>query len=175
MQIRHFMRRTLWCTMLVFTITCAHAQQDTSYQEKYELAYQERISKTHLNGFYIPENVEDAMLELDRIVDEHGKLRFKVQDEATAVRKIHFSFGRWMIHNWGFYEGSRLSHSLKELGITYPDDMASTLMACYHRRLNAKPLNLEVLAEFYAEKRRKEVEERLSQGQILEVNKVEKN
>jgi len=53
--------------------------------------------------------------------------------------------------------------------------MASTLMSCYHRRLNDKPLELEALAEFYAEKRRKEVEERLKQGRILEVNKVEKN
>ena len=151
------------------------SQEDTSYQEKYEQAYQQRINQTHINGFYIPKDVEDAMNELDRIVDGHGKLRFKAQEEGTAVRKIHFSFGRWMIHNWGFYEGSRLSDNLKGLGITYPDDMASTLMSCYHRRLNDKPLELEALAEFYAEKRRKEVEERLKQGRILEVNKVEKN
>ena len=159
----------------VLFVLSVQAQKDTTYQEHYELAYLQRISQTHLNGFYIPENVEDAMKELDRIVDEHGKIRFKAQEEATAVRKIHFSFGRWMIHNWGFYEGSRLSHSLKGLGITYPDDMASTLMSCYHRKLNGKPLEVEALAEFYAEKRRKEVEDRLQQGQILEVNKVEKN
>ena len=159
---------------ILFVLT-THAQEDTSYQELYEQAYLQRIGQTHINGFYIPKDVDDAMSELDRIVDEHGKLRFKVQDEATAVRKIHFSFGRWMIHNWGFYEGSRLSHNLKGLGITYPDDMASTLMACYHRRLNEKPLEVKALADFYAEKRRQEVEKRLQQGQILEVNKVEKN
>ncbi len=168
------MRLVLFC-LPVLLASGLRAQEDTSYQKKYELAYQQRISQTHLNGFYIPEDVDDAMHELDRIVDDHGKLRFKAQDEETAVRKIHFSFGRWMIHNWGFYEGSRLSHYLKNLGITYPDDMASTLMACYHRHLHQRPLELKSLAEYYAEKRRKEVEERLSQGQILEVNQVEKN
>ena len=164
---------------LLFTLTLAPliswAQGDTSYQEKYAMAYEQRILQTHINGFYIPIDVTDAMKELHRIVDPHGKLRFKVQDEQTAVRKIHFSFGRWMIHNWGFYEGSRLSHYLKGLGITYPDDMATTLMICFHRSLNEKQLELETLAKAFAEERRKEVEERLRQGQILEVNKVEKN
>ncbi len=169
------MEKIICCVIGLIPYSLLWCQSDTTYQEKYQSEYQVRIKQSHINGFYIPKDIDDAMAELDRIVDQHGKERFRAQEEEVAVRKIHFSFGRWMIHNWGFYEGSRLSHYLKGLGITYPDDMASTLMLCYHRKLNDKPMRVEEIAEYFAEKRRKEMEDRINRGQILEVHKVEKN
>ena len=145
--------------------------QDTSYAEKYQIEYQKRIRQTHLNGRYIPNDVQDAMVQLDQLVDEEGKSRFRSQPEENAVRMIHFTFGRWMIVNWGFYEGSRLSHFLRKKGISYPDDMASTLMYCYHRWLNEKPLQLDALADHFAEKREKEYRERLQEGRVLQILK----
>jgi hypothetical protein len=148
---------------------------DTTYLQQYEIEYDQRINLQKINGHYIPMDVADAMSELDKIVDMVGKAKFKTQSEEMAIKKIHFSFGRWMIVNWGFYEGSRLSHYLRGLGVTYPDDMASVLMACYHRHLNSKPLGLGDLAKIYAEKRKKEVEERLLKGQIIESRSTPKN
>ncbi len=151
------------------------AQEDTTYQHKYALEYEQRIKKSHLNGKYIPKDVQDAMLRLDQIVDKHGQERFRTQPEDHAVRTIHFSFGRWMIVNWGFYEGSRLSHFLRSKGITYPDDMASTLMYCYHRKLNEEPMQLDSLASHYAKLRKMEVDARLLRGEVLETYPQEKN
>ena len=149
--------------------------EDTTYQQRYEMEYQQRIKLQKIEGHYIPKDVDDAMAELDQIVDMVGKAKFKAQSEEIAVKQIHFSFGRWMIVNWGFYEGSRLSHYLRGMGVTYPDDMASVLMTCYHRHLNNRPLGLEDLAISYAEKRRKEVEARLLKGQIIESRSIPKN
>ncbi len=146
----------------------ADAQQDTTYQERYEVEYARRIAMTHINGRYIPRDVNEAMVRLDKLVDPVGKAKFKAQHEETAVKKIHFSFGRWIIYNWGFYEGSRLSHQLKKIGITYPDDMARTIMTCYHRHLHGKPLEVEKLADHFAEIRKKEVQSRLLEGQVIE-------
>ncbi|MBK8500760.1 MAG: hypothetical protein IPL46_00370 [Saprospiraceae bacterium] len=164
----------LLVSMSSFTMSGQNGD-DTTYRQQYEIEYQQRIKFQKINGHYIPKDVDDSMAELDKIVDMVGKAKFKAQPEEVAVRQIHFSFGRWMIVNWGFYEGSRLSHYLKELGVTYPDDMASVLMACYHRHLNSKPLGLEDLAKSYAEKRKKEVEERLLKGQIIESRTIPKN
>jgi hypothetical protein len=146
--------------------------QETSYEREYESEYQTRITKTHINGRYIPKDIEDAMIELDRLIDEPSKQKLKSVPEEVAVRRIHFTFGRWMILNWGFYEGSRLSHYLKSKGVTYPDDMASALIAWYHRKLNGKPLLIDKLASFYAEKRKNEVHERLLKGEIIDSAQV---
>ena len=149
--------------------------QDTTFRQQYEIEYAERIKKTHINNRYIPKDLNEAMAELDKIVDMVGKAKFKAQDEEMAVKKLHFSFGKWLIVNWGFYEGSRLSHFLRTNGITYPDDMAATLMTCYHRHLNNRQLEFELLAEQYATKRRKEANKRLQEGQIIETRTIPKN
>ena len=161
--------------VLISLISCHILAQDTSYQQQYEMEYQQRIKLEKINGRYIPKDLEDAMAQLDILVDAEGQAKFKAQPEEIAVRKIHFSFGKWMIVNWGFYEGSRLSHYLRSQGITYPDDMATTLMTCFHRHLNGKPLGFEQLAEEFAEKRKKEVIERLRQGTVIESKSAPKN
>lgn len=149
--------------------------QDTTYQQRHELEYQKRIKLAKINGRYIPKDLSDALSQLDQLVDAEGKARFKAQPESIAVNRIHFSFGKWMIVNWGFYEGSRLSHFLKSKGVSYPDDMATLLMTCFHRHLLDQPLEFEKLANEFAEKRRKEVEERLRQGKVIESKYIPKN
>ena len=52
-------------TVSILFVLTTHAQEDTSYQEQYEQAYLQRISQTHINGFYIPEDVKDAMKDLE--------------------------------------------------------------------------------------------------------------
>ena len=162
--------------IVIISLTASHLfSQDTTYQEKYELEYQQRIKLQKINGRYIPKDLNDAMTQLDELVDAEGQAKFKAQPEDIAVRRIHFSFGKWLIVNWGFYEGSRLSHYLRSHGITYPDDMATTLMTCFHRHLNGKALEFDKLATQFAEKRRKEVEERLKQGTVIESKFIPKN
>ena len=48
-----------------------------------------------------------------------------------------------MIVNWGLEDGSRISHYLKQKGITLPDDMADFMILMWHRNLNAQPLKME--------------------------------
>lgn len=169
-MLRHF-----FLLILAVAFTVAVKGQDTTYQQQYEMEYQKRIRLERINGRYIPKDLNDAMTQLDRLVDAEGKARFKSQPEEIAVRRIHFSFGKWMIVNWGFYEGSRLSHFLKSKGVSYPDDMATVLMTCFHRHLLDQPMEFDVLAQSFAEKRRKEVEERLKKGKVIESKFIPKN
>ena len=169
-------RLFLLTLVLISTCVCLSAQDtnSTTFQQQYELEYAQRIKKTHINGRYIPKDLDEALQELDRIVESVGKAKFKAQPEEVAVKKVHFSFGKWIIVNWGFYEGSRLSHFLKSKGIAHPDDMASTLMICFHRYLNQRPLEFDALASDCEQRRKKEIINRLQRGQIIETRSVPK-
>lgn len=143
-------------------------QEPPATQEEFEKRYQQRIQKEFLAGVYIPKDLQDAFQSLDQLVDKESKLKFQSVPEDTAAVKLHFSLGRWMIYNWGFYEGSRLSHYLRsQLAIFHPDDMARFLIIAYHRHLNEKPLEIKALVERIHEKQKREKKDYLKGGEII--------
>lgn len=138
---------------------------------EFEQQYQERIKKDRLFGVYIPKNLDDAMVQLNKIVSAESQAALKAIPEDSVCRVMHPRLGQWMIHNWGFYEGSRLSHYLRSAGISYPDDMADFLILAYHRHLNAKPYEIKALATYYREKRKKEYAEEVKEGKVIHEEK----
>lgn len=135
--------------------------------EEQRKRYQERIKLTHIYDVYIPQDVDDAMTNLDKLTSPEAREKYAAATEEVAVQKLFFSLGRWMILNWGFEEGSRLSHHLRERGVYHPDDMARVLMTSYHRYLHGKPLELDEQVAVIRERLRKERLERIKQGTIL--------
>lgn len=120
---------------------------ETSFEQQYQQEYLKRIQKSHINGFYIPVDLKDALRILDEIVDERGKQKFRSRVDSVAVNKIYFSFGRWINVNWGMEQGSRLTVALNKLGVSYPDDMTRLIMYAWHRHLNQQPLDADSLTE----------------------------
>lgn len=99
--------------------------------------YQENIKKSKIDGVYIPTDTADAIKEIKTLAPEDGLNQFaEIVDENEAARKLYFGLGRWMGINWSFYEGSRLSHHLKQNGLVHPDDMIIFLLTVLHRDLN---------------------------------------
>ena len=141
--------------------------QPPSSKEAIEKEYQRRIRQEVLDGVYIPKDLTDAFIQLNKRIDEESKMAFKSVPEDTAAYKLFFSLGRWMTLNWGFYGGSRLSHYLRDLGVTYPEDMARFIIITYHRNLNRKPLNVKELVDEFAEKRRQEHLEKAEKGTVI--------
>lgn len=143
------MIRIGWIAVLILLCGSLRAQDpaDTlSIEEKIQKEYQQRIRKTHINGFYIPQDLQDALRMLDEVIEESGRRKFAEQEEDFAVQNVFFSFGRWININWGMEKGSRLTVALNKLGLTYPDDMVRFVMYAYHRHLNRRELNTEDLA-----------------------------
>ena len=157
----------LCLSIFAFTFPFLDAQTTLSKEEQFVKNYNKRIKKERLYGIYIPSDVPDALAQLNKLTPRDAKTSFKSVPEEVAVTKLHFSLGRWIIHNWGFYEGSRLSHHLKKIGVNHPDDQAKVLITAYHRYLNKTPLEVKKIADFYSEKRRKEFEERRKKGTVL--------
>jgi hypothetical protein len=130
------------------------------YVAEQKRKYEENILKEEINGVYIPINIDDAMMQLDEIANEESRAKLIGADEELVVERLNRGLGKWMISKWNFYEGSRLSHHLKQLGVSLPNDMSSFLIRTYYRQLNGLPLQIEERAAAIYDLRKKEQEER---------------
>ncbi len=177
------MRNTNCFILLLFIFSSSlQAQQPASKEEwpagteaEYERQYQERIKKDKLNGTYIPKNLEETMVELDKRISVDSRAKLKSIPEGMVCDVMHNRLGQWIILNWGFYGGSRLSHYIKSAGITFPDDMADFLILAYHRRLNDKPVGIRELATEFKAKRKQEFEDRKKKGKVIQETVTKKN
>lgn len=144
------------------------AQQEAeAEQNAFEEDYDYRIRQQMLYGVYIPKDLADVFKELNQKTDKESRMKFTAMSEEDAGHKLHFSLGRWIIHNWGFYGGSRLTKYFNDIGIHNPDDMARFIIITYHRELNNKPLGVKALVEKFQEMRETEKKKRLEEGKII--------
>ncbi|MDG1435096.1 MAG: hypothetical protein P8M17_00790 [Saprospiraceae bacterium] len=139
--------------------------------EEFEKKYQQNIKKERLHGVYIPKDLVDAFVQLNILIDKGSQSKFKNMEESAAVKKLHFSFGRWITHNWSLYPGSRYSHYVKSIGIHHPEEMASFTILMYHRYLNKKKLDVKGYMEDFKKKREEAKKEKLKKGKVLETFK----
>jgi hypothetical protein len=156
------MLKTIWMLFLPMAI---FSQSD--FEKEYEKIYAENIKKEYINDIYIPKDFNDAFEELKRLSEPIALEKFKKGDESEISRKLHFGLGRWMAVNWNFETGSRISHKMKEMGVTFPDDMCQMMIISFHRHLNGKNLLLEEQAKSYFEKRKAENEAKLKQSSFI--------
>ena len=72
--------------MLVPFLVEAQKKEADPYQEKYEW----RVRQEVLYGVYIPKDVNEALVLLNRLTDEESKTKFKNLSEQAAVSKLFF-------------------------------------------------------------------------------------
>ncbi len=161
-------RLLLIMAVLIGTMSCYAQSNGAKAEAAYQKEYEKRIKKERLYGVYIPKDIADSFGALNRLTAQASRQAFKHAPEEVAVKKLHFSLGRWIIHNWGFYGGSRLSHHIKELGVTHPDDQAKLIIRSYHRYLNKKPLEVKEQVDVVLAIQKKKLEERMKKATILE-------
>lgn len=162
----------MWKNLLLLSLVLilgnpAIGQNPPETDQEFEESYNHRIQQEYIYNVYIPKDLTDAFIQLNKLIDAGSKEKFKTASEEEAVHKLYFSLGRWISYNWGFYEGSRLSHYLKGLGIYNPDDMSEFIIITYHRNLNRKPLDVKALIQTFQDKQKKEEEERLKKGKVI--------
>lgn len=123
------------------------------------IEYQKRITRSRIEGRYIPKDLNEALAELDKLVEPTAKAQFKGMSEDSARMKTHFSFGRWMEVRWSLQEGSRLSEWFRLNKVSDIDNMMDCLITTYHRKLNGKPLEFESLVNYYYKKQKEKVKD----------------
>ncbi len=151
--------------ILGFSISTVVAQKAPSVDDPAEVAYQNRILKSRINGVYIPKDLYDAFAQLNRLMDEPTRKQLQLMTEEEAGKKLYLVM--WICNNWGMYEGSRLSHYIQNMGISNPEHKAHFLITTYHRELNKKDLGLKERVEFYQKKTEEAKARKAKKGKVI--------
>jgi hypothetical protein len=98
---------------------------------------------------YIPKDLEDCFIQINKILPDSVKQSMLTQDEHHFTSNMHFGLGLWMRNNWGLWKGSRLSKYFNDLGIYHPDDMSGIILDSYYRNSTGKEIKLEEQIKYY--------------------------
>jgi len=146
-------------------------QSPAQTPEEFQANYANRIKQEMINGVYIPFDLDDAFTELERLSAPEGLAEFKAANEDSIRRKLHFGLGRWILINWGFEEGSRMSHYMKSRGVSLPDDMVEVIIITWHRNLNGLPLKFEEEVALIDKRKAEEKAKRDAQKEVIILEK----
>lgn len=101
-----------------------------------EQEYQKRFKQDSINGVYIPKNMEDCFLQLNKLLSKKDITQIKNLKNKNETGKYHLSLGMWIRNNWGLWGGSRLQKYIMDRIQTEPDGMSSLVLEFYWEWLN---------------------------------------
>src|SRR6185503_4365770 len=78
-------------------------QRKTDQQE-----YEQRLTLERIKGVYIPANLGECFVELDKKLSEVDKKEMRELAKREDMIRYHLGLGLWMRNNWGLWGGSRL-------------------------------------------------------------------
>jgi hypothetical protein len=94
--------------------------------------YRRRLTLERINGVYIPKDLGDCFIELDKILSQIDKQEMMALPAKRDMVQYHMGLGMWMRNTWGLWAGSRLQKYFLDRGIRHPDDMSGVIMEYYY-------------------------------------------
>ncbi len=94
-----------------------------------------------INGVYIPKNLKDSFVRLDKMLSDTLKQKLRNPDPNYGLAEFHFSLGLWMRNGWQLWGGSRMQQYFLRLGVHHPDDMSGIILRSYSDYLNGKEVD----------------------------------
>ena len=113
-------------------------QEKRQERTKQRQNFERRLTLESINGVYIPANLGECFVELDKQLSEIEKKEMKAQPSRDDMIAYHLGLGMWMRNNWGLWGGSRLRKYFTDKGIEHPDHMSGVILDYYHDWLNGK-------------------------------------
>lgn len=101
-----------------------------------------RYSSDIWKGIYIPKDIDDAIIQLDYMISDSAKARYKGYNENEFIGMSLLSLGRYIRNDWQLWNGSRLTKYFNGLGIYNAEDMSGIIIKSYLRHLQMKEINL---------------------------------
>ena len=98
--------------------------------------YQQKLQKDTINGVYIPKNLEDCFIQLDKLLSDEDKKTIKQLADRKETIQYHHSLGMWLRNNWGLWGGSRLQKYMLGRKIEHPDEISAIILEFYYDWLN---------------------------------------
>jgi hypothetical protein len=110
-------------------------EQIKKYQEQQQKDYQTYLAKTQqdtLNGIYIPKDLKDCFIQLDKVLSAKDRDEIKSLKNRDETIKYHHGLGMWLRNNWGLWGGSRLQKYFLAKKVNHPDEMSALILAFYY-------------------------------------------
>jgi len=97
-----------------------------------QIERERRLTVDSINGIYIPKNLEECFIQLDKILKKIDKKEMVELKNSFGMYKYHLGIGMWIRNNWGLWGGSRLEQYFKSNGVQHPDDMSGIILTHYY-------------------------------------------
>ena len=107
-------------------------------QEEDAKKYQKKLQKDTINGVYIPKNLEDCFIQLDKSLSDEDKQTIKQLVDKEETIQYHLNLGMCLRNSWGLWGGSRLQKYMLDKKIDHPDEMSAIIFEFYYDWLNGK-------------------------------------
>jgi hypothetical protein len=104
-------------------------KRDQEIRKSEEL--KKRIVAETIGERYIPKDLGEAFLELDKELPEIDRKEMAALKTRKDMLAYHHGLGTWLRNNWGLWSGSRLQKYFTDKGIGHPDDMSSIVLFYY--------------------------------------------
>jgi hypothetical protein len=111
-------------------------RRDQIRQQEAEL--RQRLVAETIDGRYIPANLGEAFVELDKLLPEIDRVEMTALPNRNEMNRYHMGLGMWIRNNWGLWGGSRLQKYFTDRGIHHPDYMSGILLEYYREWLHGK-------------------------------------
>lgn len=98
--------------------------------------FEKRLTLEIINGVYIPADLRECFLELDKKLAEVDRQEMKAKPKRDDMIVYHLGLGTWMRNNWGLWGGSRLWKYFNDRGVSHPEEISSIVLYHYHDWLN---------------------------------------
>ncbi|SDC14165.1 DUF6794 domain-containing protein [Pedobacter soli] len=91
-----------------------------------------RLTLDSINHIYIPVNLNDCFLQLDKILKPIDKETIKNYKSSGEMLGLHHGLGMWIRNNWGLWGGSRLQVYFGQRGFSEPDGVSGIILDGYY-------------------------------------------
>jgi hypothetical protein len=94
---------------------------------------------------YKPLNLEEAIIQLDKMFSDTAKIKISKMGEKEFVGKNQHSsgLGMWIRNEWGLWKGKELAKYFYSNGIYQAEDMSGVILVSYHRKLTRREIDLK--------------------------------
>ena len=92
---------------------------------------QKRLVSESINGRYIPRDLGDSFVQLDKELPEVERKEMADLGKRNEMIRYHLDLGMWIRNNWGLWGGSRLQKYFTDKGVTDAEEMSSVILYLY--------------------------------------------
>jgi hypothetical protein len=107
-------------------------REQKAYLIEQQKERQERLAAERIKDVYIPKDLGECFVELDRMLAEVSRNEMKALSKREEMARHHMDLGMALRNNWGLWGGSRLQKYFRDRGVREPDEMSGIILDYYY-------------------------------------------